>query len=105
VRVRVTPLLYRRVDSTQALNRFILTALEIELLFQILTNQIQANSFLISKSFVQLSSQDPKFLVPVERRNSTGDAQFPTIRNSVFALLIFEPTLRAYQLNQAAFEN
>jgi hypothetical protein len=41
-----------------------LTALEIELLFQILTNRIQAfqaNAVLISKSFVQFSSQDPKY--------------------------------------------
>jgi hypothetical protein len=89
VRVQVTAL-YRRVDSTQALNNFILTALEIELLFYILTriHAFQANAFLISKSFVQLSSQDPKylksftkFIEPVETLNSMGDAQFPTIIN------------------------
>jgi alkyl sulfatase BDS1-like metallo-beta-lactamase superfamily hydrolase len=83
-KVQVTEL-YRRVDSdsTQALNNFILTALAIQLLFQILTTRIQAfqaNDFLISKSFVQFSSQDPKylksltsFIVPVETRNSMGD--------------------------------
>jgi hypothetical protein len=82
VRVQVTAL-YRRVDSTQALNY--LTALEIEVLFQISINRIQAfqaNALLISKKFVQFGSQDPKyfkslisFIVPVETRNSMGDVQ------------------------------
>jgi hypothetical protein len=79
VRVQVTAS-YRRIDSTQTLNNFILTAPEMELLFQIFTNRIQVfkcNAFLISKSFVQFSSQDPKYLksltrfvLPVETHNS-----------------------------------
>jgi hypothetical protein len=58
VRVQLTAL-YSKVDSTRARKSFILTVLETEVLFQTLTNRVQAsqaNAFLISKSLVQLSS-------------------------------------------------